>query len=389
MKTGIKKTEKIKTMVISIVIAVLVWAAVVYINPPEMTTTISNLPVRITGDEALRSKNLTVVGRNNISGLSVTVKGKRNDLLRLSGGIYVDVDVSSIEDSGSYNLTGNVTLPSSKLTVDSVRFDSVPIKIEPVVEKDIDIRVTSAGASGNKFVRLKSDTDKVTVRGAVSEIEGVEYGLAAIDISQISADTSLETGYVLMNKENSLIEKNETIKASKTRIRVECSIYEAITVPVRAELNDALSAGYIINYEETSVTPAAVEIGIKSGLDIRSVTAVVSDVSADTTAVITEEEGMFIPNDVKTVKVKLAADKRVERKVAVNIEARNLSGGLNASITPISVTASGAEKNLISSNITAYVDLEGYGAGEYTLPVALESDTLEFSETYYVTVIIS
>lgn len=58
MKNNKKPRGKVKTMTISVVVAILIWAAVIYINPPEMTTTISNLPVRIVGEETLREQVL-------------------------------------------------------------------------------------------------------------------------------------------------------------------------------------------------------------------------------------------------------------------------------------------------------------------------------------------
>ena len=134
-----KKTSKIKAIIISVITAILIWAAITYINPPEITTTISNLPVRFTGEEELKERGLTVVDKSGITGLSVTVRGKRDTLLSLSGGIFAEVDVSSVTNEGKYDLTGNVTLPSQALSIESVKFDTVPVTVDRIEVKEIPI----------------------------------------------------------------------------------------------------------------------------------------------------------------------------------------------------------------------------------------------------------
>lgn len=306
----VNKKEHIKTAVISIVVAVLVWMAINYINPPELTTTIYNLPVRISGEGHLEDIGLTVVDKSEISGLSVSIKGKRNDLLKLSGGVYVDIDVSSIEDAGEHQLTGNVTLPSSRLSIDKVRFTSIPIKVEQIDEKEIKIRVKQTGSISGKLVRCENEDETVTISGARSEIAEVKYGETTIDISQFSDDTEIEASYVLMNKNDEPVSRNETIEASKSKVNVDCTFYDTRNVPIRLIMSPDIEGSENIDLSKSTVTPAAIEIGIKPHSEVDCVYVNVDEIKDEMECTITEPVGAYIPEDRKTVKVKLASLKK-------------------------------------------------------------------------------
>ena len=384
-----KKTSKIKAGIVSIITAILLWAAITYINPPQLTTTISNLPVRFTGEESLRDRGLTIVGKSGITGLSVEVEGRRDTLLSLSGGIFVEVDVSGVTDAGEYELTGNVTLPSSALSIESVKFDTVPVTVDKIGVKEIPIRAAQTGSVAGKLIKTTPEDETVVLTGAESEIEAVAYGEAMTDITGITTDRTIETGYVLMGGNGAPITNNETISATKTRINIACEVYNAVTLPVRAVLTEELSKDYEIDPDSVSITPSSVEVGLKDTVVAAAVYARVTDSEREEACELSETEGMYIPDNMKTVRVRANIARKMTKSVRVDVTAKNLAEGLTAKIDPVTVTAAGIEKNLNAQNITASVDLIGYGAGVYSLPVTVVSDTVQITGTYTVNVIIS
>ena len=387
MKTD-KKTSKIKAGVISIIAAILIWAAITYINPPELTTTISNLPVRFTGEEELRERGLTVVGRNGITGLSVEIEARRDTLLSLSGGIFVEVDVSSIRDEGEYDLTGNVTLPSQALSIEDVKFDTVHVKVDRIGVKEIPINVTQTGSVSGRLVKTTPEDETVVLTGAKSEIDAVYSGMATADITGIMSDTVIEAGYVLTDENGSPITNNETISATKTRINIACEVYDAVTLPVRAVLSETLARDYEIDIDSISITPSTVEVGLKD-MSAKEVYARVTDAEHEEQCELEEAENMYIPESVKTVRVRADIARKMTKNVTLDVTAKNLAEGLTAHIDKITVIASGVEKNLTAGNITASVDLSGYTAGTYSVPVTVESADAIISGSYTANVTIS
>lgn len=382
------KASKIKTAIISIIAAIFIWAAISHINPPTIRTTISNLPVRFTGEEQLKNIGLTVVDKSAIPMLSVSVKGKKNDLLSLSGGIYVEVDVSSISNKGEYNLTGNVTLPSSAITINSVKFDSVPVKVEEIISKEIPLRAAQTGSINGKLVRTVPEQETVIITGAKSEVDAVSYGEAAVDISKASDGYKIDAPYMLMNENDAPISRNETISSSKTHINVICTLYDAVTLPVRARLSDALADTYTLDEDATVIMPSSIEAGLKD-VSAKNVEVVINSAENDLKGTLTEIEGMYIPEASKQVRIKAAIKKKVTKTISVNVKPGNLKTNLKAYIEPVNITVSGAEEDIAAANINASVDLSGYGSGVFTLPVIIDSRKLTPVGEYEATVTIS
>ena len=386
MKNNKKPRGKVKTMTISVVVAILIWAAVIYINPPEMTTTISNLPVRIVGEETLRERGLAVVGRNNILGLSVSVKGKRNDLLNMSGGIYVDVDVSDITRKGEYDFEGNVSLPSSKLTLDDTKFDYVPLKVEEITTKEIPVRTEVVGKNDAYLIEPLPETNKITLEGAKSEMDNISYALLSIDSANMNEDVTVETGFVYMNSDNIPIPESETIRA----ITVECKAYHAVTVNVVPTLSKTLEKSYVLNTDKTTVSPQTVKIGVyDKNSSVTDVNAVVTEIKDEVIAPLEEADGIFIPPALNTVTVRPVADKIIQKPITVNVTAINVIPGLTVRVNPVTVTVSGKENDIVPENIRASVNLSGMTQGEYSVEVEISSDNLTIEGKYYAEVTIS
>ena len=63
-------------------------------------------------------KKLAVTGKDKIPELSVVVTGKRSDLMNFMDDIYVQVDVSDIDATGEYNLSGVISIPTTRISVE-------------------------------------------------------------------------------------------------------------------------------------------------------------------------------------------------------------------------------------------------------------------------------
>ncbi len=59
-----------------------------------------------------------MTGKDKIPELSVVVTGKRSDLMNFMDDIYVQVDVSDIDSTGEYNLSGVISIPTTRISVE-------------------------------------------------------------------------------------------------------------------------------------------------------------------------------------------------------------------------------------------------------------------------------
>ena len=152
-KANVTNTQKLKTVILSVFLAVIVWFMVIYVNDPDITTTVSDLNVRFVGEMSLRDKKLAVTGKDKIPELSVVVTGKRSDLMNFMDDIYVQVDVSDIDSTGEYNLSGVISIPTTRISVEKEKYGDIPITVEPLEMKDIEVTVKQTGMLKDKIVK--------------------------------------------------------------------------------------------------------------------------------------------------------------------------------------------------------------------------------------------
>lgn len=380
------RAEKAKIIVLSLILAVIAWAAIMWVDNPDIVTTLSDLDVRFIGEADLREKGLVITGKEDIPVMSASVRGKRSDLMDYMDRVRIEVDASQITEAGEYTLAGTLFLPSSRLSVEKEKYGDVPITVEKLAEKEIEIRVKQASILKNKLVQSVINNPVVKISGAKSELDAVAYGLATVDISKIREDGAEMSGYVLMDENGSPITKNETIETQVPSVNIFHTLYEIKNLPVEAELSEELKKSYELR--NVSVTPSRVDVGVLAGNASVSVKAVIKDAAGngDMEAELQAEEEMYIPAASKTVKVRAELKKIVTRPVELDIKAQNAPEGRTVKIDSVSVPITGAEDKL--GSISASVDLSGLTYGTHSVAVRIEGDGIIAPDNCYTNVTI-
>ena len=382
-------TQKVKTIALSIFLAMIVWLMVMLLTDPDITTTVSNLDVRFAGEAALREKSLAVTGKDSIPPLSVVVTGKRSDLMRNMDGIYVQVDLSDINSVGEYNLTGTISIPSTRIKVERERYGDIPITIEPLTTKEIDVTVKQTGSVKDKLVQSVISDPRVTIMGAESEMEKVEGAVATVDISNMREDNIMEVSYLLTDASGALINENETLESMNSNVIVTNTVYDIASLPVTPKLTEELSKNYILKTNETTVTPTAVTVGVKDSAQ-GSVTAVIDKPNGGEGEYRVEGgEGVYVPPESALVKVKPEIVRKETAQIELAVEAENVPEGTSAKVEGnVTATVTGAEGTLNADNVKASVDLEGLSKGTYLLPVNIYGDNINAEGEYTINVTI-
>lgn len=382
-----RKKNKIGYMIISVIISVIIWGMVAYTTDPDVSKTIHDVKIRLVGEEALKEKGLIVTGTDDMPDLAVKISGKRSDMAYAIDNVVVELDVSELDGTGEYELEGSVILPNSRINLERIKFDTVPVTVDEYKEKDIDIEIRQTGVLRNKLVRSESETKTVTISGSKTEIDNVAYGYATVDISKLSTDGEIRTNFVMTDDNGNLITKNETIGTETPDIVIKNTIYDAVELPVEPELAGNAASEYILNKEETSVDPSRVTIGVKPGSSFGSVKAEITGAQSGEYQ-LKEEDGMYIPDNVKTVNAEPSVYSSTGFSTEIGVEVRNLAEGLHAEGAP-AVTAYFYGSEAEAGNIRAYVDASGLSEGTYNLPVTFECGSLHIEDEYSVEIIIS
>ena len=383
--------KKVQTIALSILLSVIVWFMVTSLADPDITTTVSNLDVRFVGEMALREKALAVTGRNNVPQLSVVVTGKRSDLMNNMDNIYVQVDLSDIDSTGEYNLAGTISVPTTRIKVEKEKYGDIPVKIEPLVSKEIDVTVKQTGTLKNKLVKSVVNNPKVMIMGAESEMEKVEGAVATVDISELAEDNTEKVNYLLTDKSGALIDENETLESARSNVEVSNTIYDAKTLPVEPMLTAELDKEYMLKPDKSSVTPASVVVGVNVENNDDKVIARIDRINEDGEGEYSLEtsNGMYIPPESQKVKIKPEIVKKSVVQLELEVHAENVPEGCSAKIDGL-LTAMvwGEEGQVNNENVKATVDASGLSKGEHTLPVKLSGENAGFEGSYTINITI-
>ena len=382
-------TGNMKTAVLSVILAVAVWIAVNYVYNPDITTTLSGLNIRFTGEAELRDRGLVVTGRNNIPSSSVVVSGKRKDLIDNMENVNIEIDVSNITETGSYSLTGSIALPTTKITVEKEKYGEIPITVEKLSKKEIPIKLIQNGVLKDKIVKSEPESNTVTITGAQSELDNVSYGIAELDISEISSDSVVPVKYLLLDKTGSYIEKNETLESYTAEVMVKNTVYMRKTLPIKLKLTEEMEKKYQLNEDKCSVSVTSAEVGVLPENTDDSVTVYIDKADSSAEFELSETSGMYIPENYKRIRVKLDLTEKVTKETELEPSAENLAEGLSAHVDKITVSVTGVEDKINSDNIKAHVNLEGLGEGTHSVPVEIGGDAVSINRTYHTNVTIT
>lgn len=367
-----RKKNKMGYMIISVIISMIIWGMVAYTTDPDVSKTLHNVTVRFVGEDTLKARGLIVTGADELPDLSVKISGKRSDMVYAIDNVVVEFDVSGIETTGVYELEGAVVLPNSRINLERIRFDTVPITIDEYEEKDISIEIRQMGVLRNKLVKSESETKSVTISGAKSEVDNVASGYASVDISKLDGDREIRTNFVMLDHDDNLISRNETIETETPDIVIENTVYDTAELKVEPILSDSLDEMYVLDSENTLVTPETLTVGVRPGSSFGSVKAVITGTGAGDYEVM-EEDGMYIPDNISKVYIDPKMYSRTLFTRSVEVTALNLADGLFVTGSP-SVDATFYGDETKADTISAQVDAAGLAEGTYVLPIHFEGE---------------
>ena len=363
-------SDRFKTIVTSAICAVAIWLMAVYINDPSITITLSGIDIRFSGEMALKEKGLVITGKNELPDMSVSVSGRRSDLMDYMDSVYVNVDVEDADTVGEHEFLASVELPTTRLSLERSISASVTLNVEQLETKNIQILARQTGSNKDYLVSSEITDGYVEISGAKSEIDKVAYGIAAVDISAVTSPSSGEYSYMMYDQNNALIEHNETIEAQKAAVHVVNTPYERMSLPVIPELSSELASEYVIDTSKTVCTPSIVEVGVLPEFSGAGVGAVIDKVTgAETDFYLRGVTGLYIPPDSNTVKITPVLAKRQTKTLRVKISAVNVPEGMTADFAQEADITLECAEDVTAADVKAEIDLAGLEKGSHYVPV--------------------
>ena len=379
-----RRTKRGQTIILAAVLAVAAWFLINIVDNPETTVSISDIDVHFKNEFALKDKELVLTGKDDIPSISVVLRGRRSDLMSYMNDVFVEADTAQVTAPGEYKLTGTVTLPSSNnISVETSRTVEIPITAEKLETKEIPVEITQTGTNKTKIIKSEASAPTVTVTGSRGELDAVASAAVSIDVSEITEDNTVSAGFVLADKDGGYITQNETLETKTTEISVVNTVYTAKTIKIEPELSVAMSEQYMLDKDDTAVTPSTVTVGTEDGASPESIVLYIDKPgSMQQEYTLQSTDAIYVPKESSVVKVRAVFLKKATQTLTVTPAVENVGSGLSAAAAPVSVTVTGPENELTENGVKAAVDAAGLTAGVHTLPVKFGNKNITASEGY-------
>lgn len=390
-KLKMSLTNNIGLKFLAVLIALVLWLAIVNVNDPEKTITVSNIPISVTNESAITSRDM-VYNVKSEQYLNITVSGKRSIVSNLSAEDFRAT--ASLKELSKVNsipvdvTTKNASL-GRKITIVKQSAQTILVDVENVEEKDFtDLVVEYTGKVADGYVAGLSSmsTDEVTVKAPTSIIDKIKKVAVRCSLDGTNTNISKKCPVILYDKNDKEI-KSDEIELSDKKIRVNVNVLRAKQVPISTINKDELGKpadGYVVDdviLSSDSITVYGSEESLDSieSLDIQD-DIDVSDAKGDVTQNIDVTgklpKGLSVSGE-STITVKVVIKKLITRTFeydASEVSLNDLSSNLDVQLVTkkVKVTLQGEEEvisQLTKDDMAISADLGKVKEGTTTVHV--------------------
>lgn len=386
--------------ILSVLIAILIWYAVVNINDPIETGSYT-VHVTVTNESYISSGKQVYHIDDEYKTVTVYVKGNRSDLRHITAdNITVTADLTQIVDMDRDPIMVplSASCPGISPTNITLSRNAIPITIENIASKAFPVSVNtgdSVPGSNYEVGTLTPNPEQVVINGPESIVNTIDSVVATIDVTGMTQDGTKKAALTVLDKNSEPI-SDETIADDLTfdggvpNITVAVDLWrKQSNVRLNVQYSGQPANGYHVT--SVSTTPETITVvGNDTALaslaaeantitisdpDI-SVAGAKDDVKTDITLSDKLPEGLRLTaNAADTVSVDIAILSDESRELSIDVDdivTDNLADNLTVSYdqTNVKLRVSGSTSALSSlraSDITASIDLKGKTEGDYSV----------------------
>ena len=390
-KLKMSLTNNIGLKFLAVLIALVLWLAIVNVNDPEKTITVSNIPISVTNESAITSRDM-VYNVKSEQYLNITVSGKRSIVSNLSAEDFratASLKELSKVNSIPVDVTAKNASLGRKITIVKQSAQTILVDVENLEEKDFtDLVVEYTGKVADGYVAGLSSmsTDEVTVKAPTSIIEKIKKVAVRCSLDGTNTNISKKCPVILYDKNDKEI-KSDEIELSDKKIRVNVNVLRAKQVPISTINKDKLGKpadGYVVDdviLSSDSITVYGSEESLDSieSLDIQD-DIDVSDAKGDVTQNIDVTgklpKGLSVSGE-STITVKVVIKKLITRTFeydASEVSLNDLTSDLDVQLVTkkVKVTLQGEEEvisQLTKEDMAISADLGKVKEGTTTVHV--------------------
>ncbi len=360
-----KNEQKLFIKIFSVFVAIVLWFFISYNENNPMDVKVKSIEVQYTGEEELLAKGLMIADKSSVPDLAVKIRGKRSDLIPVLNEVTASVDVSQIEESGSYKLVPNFNIPSDAVYVSKTITQNIEVRVIKTSEKIIDVGVVLQNTEKNKvhIIETVPEFEKMKIKGEKNDIEAIDKAVLYVDASTIVESGEISVLPVYETKDSKEAVTENDIFADRLRVRVKNNVYFRKTASVKIELPQAEDGKCFVSIVGQGADK--IEVGVKTSEENPpELTADFENISElktgknKYTLEIKAPDSVYIPKESRYTEVEVDVEEIKDEKIEVPITVKNENGmKYQLKTQSVSVEVSGPENLLNKDNITAELDL--------------------------------
>ena len=171
-------------IIISAVIAIILWFYLINIVNPQKDAQIRYVPVSISGIEALEERGLAVAGDLNYT-VNLSIVGARNDIKSLTADDFTaTADIASL-NKGTDHIIVKVAAPRG-IAIEDIDTDNIEVVVEDFVSEEKAVRMHFTGEKEDSEITILHRSDEtIVVSGARSDVDNVAFVLFDVAAEQL------------------------------------------------------------------------------------------------------------------------------------------------------------------------------------------------------------
>ena len=241
MKKNFLKKQDLMLKVLSLALAIVLWAVVMDIDNPERSMRFDDVPVRIIGTEILKNNTGLSLIEGGDTTITVSLRGQSKSVGEVRASqILATVDISGLTEANEYDLPVSVSVSKSGIETNYITPNKIHVRVDRVESKEIpvEVAVTGTPADGFRAGKPTTATKKITVEGPATELAQVAKAGASVSVAgRSSALTNYECAVTLYDQ-NGTVVTSAYVTSQTEKIKVSVPLYRVNTIPLTVTLKD-------------------------------------------------------------------------------------------------------------------------------------------------------
>lgn len=248
--------------VASVIFAVFLWWTVVNIDDP-VTSSNFRVPVTVTNAEVVTNQGKSYQIINDTENVVVTVSARRK--------VLNEIDASDIVATADMREVIANSLIPVRITIHgfegqyeeaSTNPSNIQVQIEDTEKKTFPITTVSTGTPRDGYVvgGMSVSPQKVDVSGPTSTIQKISKVVAKVDVTELSADTSMDTSLIFYDAADNIIDQTRlSSNVEQNGVTVDVKIWETKNINLNFDTSRIdVADGYLLSGIE--VEPQIIEV---------------------------------------------------------------------------------------------------------------------------------